>query len=86
MLLDKVNSGVAQVFANQRLIEGEAKTLHSQTSRLVKQTGQWVTAVEKFNSALKELGDVEAWARAIESDLRHVAASLEYVNDATTSS
>ena len=85
-LLTKVNTGVASVFANQKAIEGEAKALQTQSARLVKQTSQWVGAVDKFNAALKELGDVESWARAIEADLRDVAATLDYVNSASTAS
>eukprot|EP00030_Apusomonadida_sp_AF-17_P007598 a842044_354.p1 GENE.a842044_354~~a842044_354.p1 ORF type:complete len:138 (+),score=61.95 a842044_354:48-416(+) len=79
-LLDTVNQSVVEIFNNQRALDVEAKQLHAQTSRMVKQTAQWVAAVEKFNLALKELGDVDTWARTIENDMRSIASTLEYVH------
>lgn len=34
--------------------------------------------MESFSSALKEIGDVENWARSIEGDMRTIATALEY--------
>lgn len=34
--------------------------------------------MDSFNKSLKQLGDVENWAKAIESDMRIVSSSLEY--------
>ncbi len=52
-LMDAVNSGVANVFTNQKKLEQEARTLQAQTTRFSKQTAQWVTMIDQFNQALK---------------------------------
>lgn len=42
-----------------------------------KQTQQWMTLIDGFSAALKELGDIENWARAIENDMKSVTGILE---------
>ncbi|NXW88492.1 BL1S1 protein, partial [Alopecoenas beccarii] len=78
-LVDHLNVGVAQAYVNQRKLDQEVKTLQVQAAQFAKQTGQWITMVENFNQALKEIGDVENWARSIEMDMRTIATALEYV-------
>lgn len=70
---------VAQAYVNQRKLDHEVKTLQVQASQFSKQTAQWISMVEGFNQALKEIGDVENWARSIEMDMRTIATALEYV-------
>ncbi|KAB0364757.1 hypothetical protein FD754_008913, partial [Muntiacus muntjak] len=70
---------VAQAYMNQRKLDHEVKTLQVQAAQFAKQTGQWIGMVENFNQALKEIGDVENWARSIELDMRTIATALEYV-------
>ncbi|XP_042304605.1 biogenesis of lysosome-related organelles complex 1 subunit 1 isoform X1 [Sceloporus undulatus] len=72
-------SRVAQAYVNQRKLDHEVKTLQIQAAQFAKQTGQWISMVENFNQALKEIGDVENWARSIEMDMRTIATALEYV-------
>eukprot|EP01116_Phalansterium_solitarium_P015382 TRINITY_DN33961_c0_g1_i1.p2 TRINITY_DN33961_c0_g1~~TRINITY_DN33961_c0_g1_i1.p2 ORF type:complete len:123 (+),score=43.90 TRINITY_DN33961_c0_g1_i1:109-477(+) len=79
-LMDSVNSGVANVFANQRRLEQETRNLQSQTTRFSKQTTQWLTLVDNFNDSLKEIGDIENWAKTIENDMKSIAATLAYVS------
>ncbi|EGW12537.1 Biogenesis of lysosome-related organelles complex 1 subunit 1 [Cricetulus griseus] len=74
-----VEKGVAQAYMNQRKLDHEVKTLQVQAAQFAKQTGQWIGMVENFNQALKEIGDVENWARSIELDMRTIATALEYV-------
>ncbi|XP_015412954.1 PREDICTED: biogenesis of lysosome-related organelles complex 1 subunit 1 isoform X2 [Myotis davidii] len=73
------HSCVAQAYMNQRKLDHEVKTLQVQAAQFAKQTGQWIGMVENFNQALKEIGDVENWARSIEMDMRTIATALEYV-------
>ncbi|KAJ8786732.1 hypothetical protein J1605_023390 [Eschrichtius robustus] len=78
-LLPPPTSSVAQAYMNQRKLDHEVKTLQVQAAQFAKQTGQWIGMVENFNQALKEIGDVENWARSIELDMRTIATALEYV-------
>ena len=75
--MDSVNVGVSTVWHNQQQLEVEARLLHSQTQRLAKQSEQWVQTYQGFHQALKDLGDVENWAKAIESDMAFIHSSLE---------
>ncbi|KAM9672607.1 biogenesis of lysosome-related organelles complex 1 subunit 1 isoform 2-T2 [Trichechus inunguis] len=76
-LVDHLNVGVAQAYMNQRKLDHEVKTLQVQAAQFAKQTGQWIGMVENFNQALKEIGDVENWARSIELDMRTIATALD---------
>ncbi len=39
---------------------------------------QWLTLMNNFNKSLKQLGDVENWAKSIETDMRTISSALEY--------
>jgi hypothetical protein len=69
---------VAQAYLNQKRLDTEAKHLHHNATNFAKQTQQWLQLVSNFSSALKEIGDVENWAKSIEGDMRTVSSSLEY--------
>ncbi|KAM7343907.1 biogenesis of lysosome-related organelles complex 1 subunit 1 [Cochliomyia hominivorax] len=76
-LVDHLNVGVAQAYLNQKRLDAEAKQLHIGATNFAKQTQQWLQLIDNFSSALKELGDVENWARSIESDMRVIQTTLE---------
>ena len=78
------SSSVESAYNNQRQLETEAKQLQNNISRLTKQTQQWISMIDSFNHALKELGDVENWARAIETDMVAIASALEYAYKGTS--
>lgn len=77
-LVDHLNVGVAQAYLNQKRLDSETKQLHLNATNFAKQTAAWLLLIDRFNSSLKELGDVESWARTIESDMRAVSSTLEY--------
>lgn len=77
-VVDSLNADVEKAYNNQRSLESEAKVLQQHVSQLAKQTTQWSSMLENFNQALKELGDVENWARTIETDITTIASALEY--------
>ena len=80
--MDTVNVGVATVWHNQQQLEAEARQLQEQAQRFNTQTGQWLSTFQSFHQALKELGDVENWARTIEADMAFINSSLEQVQSA----
>lgn len=85
-LVDHLNVGVAQAYLNQKKLDAEAKQLQQSATAFAKQTHSWLTLVESFSSALKEIGDAENWARSIEGDMRTIATALEYSYKATQDS
>lgn len=77
-MVDHLNVGVAQAYLNQKKLDAETKQLHANSNNFAKQTTQWLHLIDNFNHALKELGDVENWAKSIEADMRTVSSALEY--------
>lgn len=77
-LVDHLNSGVAQAYVNQKKLDTETKILQANAAHFAKQTTQWLKLVEEFNQSLKEIGDVENWARSIETDMRTISSALEF--------
>ncbi len=65
------------MFNNQRVIEAEARELQAQAAQFAKQTGRWVSLVNDFDRALKEVGDFENWVKVMEWDMQAVSRSLE---------
>jgi len=80
--MDTVNVGVATVWHNQQQLEAEARQLQQQAQRFNTQTEQWLSTFQSFHQSLKELGDVENWARTIEADMAFINSSLEQVQSA----
>ena len=69
---------VAQAYLNEKKLDSEARLLQQNAANFAKQAQQWLQLVENFSSALKEVGDVENWAKSIEKDLRMAETALEY--------
>lgn len=45
-------------------------------------SAQWLATFQSFHQSLKALGDVENWARTVESDMAFINSSLEQVQRA----
>lgn len=75
--MDSINDGSAAVWHNQQQLEAEARLLHQNSQRLAAEASQWVASYQGFHHALKNLGDIENWARAIESDMTFISSSLD---------
>ncbi|KAI9193222.1 biogenesis of lysosome-related organelles complex 1 subunit 1-like protein [Polychytrium aggregatum] len=67
-LTDVLYANPSSVFHNQREIESETKKLQASIAKYQKQTQQWIDLVAPFNNSLKELGDIQNWAKTIETD------------------
>jgi len=79
-VVNHLNDGVAQTYLNQRKLDSEAKQLVTNIEQFSRSINQWVGLMNGFNDALKQLGDVENWARVIETDMREISSILEYVH------
>ncbi|ODN00529.1 Biogenesis of lysosome-related organelles complex 1 subunit 1 [Orchesella cincta] len=82
-MVDHLNVGVAQAYLNEKKLDSEMRTLTTNASQFAKQTQQWLALIDNFNTALKELGHVQSWAKAIESDVKTITSALEYVYKST---
>jgi hypothetical protein len=78
-LANAVNDGVARIFVAQRKIDAESRALQANAAKFAKQTAAWIKLVDQFNTALKEVGDIQTWAKTIEADLQVVCATLESI-------
>ncbi|KAJ3003253.1 UNVERIFIED_CONTAM: hypothetical protein HDU68_005782, partial [Siphonaria sp. JEL0065] len=79
VLVETVNLPVAIAFRNQQQIEQLEKSVLAEAKAFSVQTKKWLALVTKLNSSLKELGDVENWANAIEKDVAVVVDVLKAV-------
>jgi DNA-binding helix-hairpin-helix protein with protein kinase domain len=77
VMLDYANRGAEGVYASQIEIEKQSKLLEKEAEKLVKNVDRWTEMYKKFNVALKEVGEVENWANAIEKDLKFVVDQLQ---------
>jgi biogenesis of lysosome-related organelles complex 1 subunit 1 len=84
-LVDSVNETVSCIFLSQRMIEEETKKLHVEAQKFSKQAGQWLQLLDSFSEALKELGDVENWAKSMERDMDDVLQGVISVANAQSS-
>ena len=76
-LIDTVNGGVADVFEEQKQIDGEARALRAKSQKFAQVTGEWVRVVEGFDERLRDVGDFEMWIKKIEFDLNNLGRVLE---------
>lgn len=51
----------------------------SNIDQFSKSMNQWAALMSTFNDSLKQLGDVDNWAKVIETDLAEISTILEYV-------
>uniref|UniRef100_A0A914HL09 Biogenesis of lysosome-related organelles complex 1 subunit 1 n=1 Tax=Globodera rostochiensis TaxID=31243 RepID=A0A914HL09_GLORO len=68
---------VSHAYNQQKRLDVECKKLEAQSVALARHADAWVALVGEMNQALKEIGDVDNWARAIETDVALCAATLE---------
>ncbi|XP_022644972.1 biogenesis of lysosome-related organelles complex 1 subunit 1-like [Varroa jacobsoni] len=78
LMMDHLNVGVAQAYLNQKKLDSEAKQLAAHSQQLLRQSEQWANLLDGFHKILKEIGDVDNWARTIEADMKTVSSALEY--------
>lgn len=78
-VLDRLNKDVSEAFVNQKKIDAKVKQLDQNSNHFIKQTNRWIILLDQFNTSLKELGDVENWAKKIESDMKIIHSTLEIV-------
>ncbi|KAH3758486.1 RT14 protein [Pelomyxa schiedti] len=76
-LLTDIDTGMSEVVNNQQLLEQECKQLQAATTKLSRQSHQWLSVIEEFNRAMKEIGDIENWAKTIDDDMRLILSTLE---------
>ncbi|KAJ3123965.1 hypothetical protein HK100_011428, partial [Physocladia obscura] len=75
MVVSSANHDVALAFGNQQRIEELEAAVLSGAQTLAGSTKKWLGLVAQLHAALKELGGVDDWARAIDADVALIVSS-----------
>lgn len=75
-MVDRLNNRVGRAYQNQKKLDAETKHLQQNAQNFARQTQQWLKLVDDFNVALKEIGDVENWARSMHEEMKIVTQTL----------
>ena len=67
------------VWHNQQQVEAETRMLQQDTKMLAANAERWMDAVGALKQSFASLGDIETWARGIQSDMLFINASLEHM-------
>lgn len=73
----ELNEGIAQAYLNQHKLDNEARKLQANVAKVTKQAQQWMTVCNNLNGAVKDLGDISTWTKAIENDVKFVVNAIE---------
>jgi len=63
-----VNLPVKHAYANQKKCDKEFRKIQTEANELEKQSEKWNDSLKNFESAIRHLGDFEAFAYAIERE------------------
>ncbi|KAH7290445.1 hypothetical protein KP509_30G048900 [Ceratopteris richardii] len=80
LLVETLNGDVHKSFQSEKQIASEAQALGTTVQKFNKQTKLWISMVNEFNEALKEIGDFENWIKIIEYDCEAIANAIRHVS------
>ena len=69
-----LNADATQIFENQKEIEKETKQYLKTLEEFKVQSSRWIELSNEFNTALKELGDIENWETHINKEVDKIVS------------
>ncbi|KAI3382052.1 hypothetical protein SNEBB_005951 [Seison nebaliae] len=68
-VFDEYNAKISVAYNNEKKIQHESNRLQKNLQELEKKSKMWVAMVKRFDTSLKELGDLENWSQIVTSNI-----------------
>ncbi|KAL3149318.1 biogenesis of lysosome- organelles complex 1 subunit 1 [Trebouxia sp. C0010 RCD-2024] len=78
-LVEVVNSGASEAFAQQQRIGAEVHKVLELTKQLDEQNSEWTALINSADQSLKVLGDFETYFEVLQRDLGKLTSSLHHL-------
>ena len=75
-IFNEMNQGADQVLKNQRQIDAKCKAVRDEWTKFNDELTNWTKLINQLDTAVKEIGDVRAWANRIQGEVQNIVEQI----------